>query len=92
MGFSAPAGYNRGASWESRMRILHIVLIAVLAGITLVFAIQNLESVTVAFLGLRASTPLWLLIVVVYFLGMATGGSLVAAVRYALRGATTRPE
>ena len=45
------------------------------------FAIQNLEIVTLTFLGLSARVPLALLVVIIYVLGMATGGSLFALLR-----------
>lgn len=68
------------------MRWFHMVVIAVLAAATLIFAVQNLQSVTVAFLNFRLSAPLAVLIAVMYVLGMATGGSLWALVRWALEG------
>ncbi len=68
------------------MRWFHMTVIAVLAAATLIFAFQNLQTVTVAFLGLRLNAPLAVLIAVVYVLGMATGGSLWAAFRWALEG------
>jgi uncharacterized integral membrane protein len=69
------------------MRWLHMTIVAVLAAATLIFAIQNLQSVTVAFLGLRFGAPLAVLVAGVYVLGMATGGSLWALFRWALDGA-----
>ena len=69
------------------MRWLHMTIVVVLAAATLIFAIQNLQSVTVAFLGLRLGAPLAVLVAVVYVLGMATGGSLWALFRWALDGA-----
>jgi uncharacterized integral membrane protein len=68
------------------MRWVHMTIIVVLAAATLIFAIQNLQSVTVAFLNLRLGAPLAVLIAVVYVLGMATGGSLWAMLRWALEG------
>jgi uncharacterized integral membrane protein len=69
------------------MRWLHIVVIAVLAVATLIFALQNLQSVTVSFLNFRLGAPLAVLALVIYLLGMATGGSLWALIRWALEGA-----
>ena len=40
------------------MRWFHIGLIAILAAATLIFAFQNLQSVTVGFLNFRLSAPL----------------------------------
>jgi lipopolysaccharide assembly protein A len=68
------------------MRWFHLSVIAILAAATLVFALQNLQSVTVAFLNFRLSLPLAILVAVVYVLGMATGGSLWSFFRWVLEG------
>jgi uncharacterized integral membrane protein len=68
------------------MRWLNIVVIVVLVAVMLVFAIQNLQTVTVAFLRFSLTAPLSILIVVIYLLGMATGGSLWALIRWAIDG------
>jgi lipopolysaccharide assembly protein A len=72
------------------MRWFHLTLIAVLAAATLIFALQNLQSVTVAFLNFRLSAPLAVLVAVVYVLGMLTGGSLWALFRWALEGSKAK--
>jgi|SoiMetStandDraft_2_1073263.scaffolds.fasta_scaffold568835_1 uncharacterized integral membrane protein len=69
------------------MRWVYMAVTAVLALVTLVFAVQNLHSVTISFLGLSLSAPLALLVAVIYLLGMATGGSLWALTRWAVEGA-----
>ena len=53
---------------------------------TLIFALQNFQSVTVSVLRLQFSSPLALLVIIVYVLGMATGGSAWALVRWAWQG------
>ena len=68
------------------MRWMYVAVIAVLALVTLIFALQNLQSVTVSFLRLQLSSPLAVLIIIVYVLGMATGGSAWALVRWAWQG------
>jgi uncharacterized integral membrane protein len=68
------------------MRWLHISVVALLAIVILTFAVQNLQSVTVSFLNFRLGAPLAVLAVVIYLLGMATGGSLWALIRWALEG------
>jgi putative membrane protein len=73
------------------MRWVHISIIAVLAIATLIFAVQNMQSVTVTFLNFRISAPLAVLVGVIYVLGMATGGSLWALFRWALEGSRRRP-
>jgi uncharacterized integral membrane protein len=68
------------------MRWFHMTVIALFAAAILVFAIQNLQIVTMSFLGFSARVPLALLVVIIYVLGMATGGSLWALLRKSLRG------
>jgi uncharacterized integral membrane protein len=68
------------------MRWLHIGVIVVLGLAFLIFAFQNLQSVSVAFLGFSITIPLAILAVVLYLLGMATGGSAWALVRWAWHG------
>jgi lipopolysaccharide assembly protein A len=63
------------------MRWLNIIVVALFAIATALFAIQNLEIVTLSFLGFNARVPLALLVVIIYLLGMATGGSLFALLR-----------
>ncbi|MGI9524270.1 MAG: lipopolysaccharide assembly protein LapA domain-containing protein [Hyphomicrobiaceae bacterium] len=66
------------------MRWFNTAVIIVLAAATLLFAVQNFQTVTVSFLNTNVSAPLALLIAVVYILGMLTGGSLWALIRWAL--------
>ena len=70
------------------MRWVHTIVIVALAAAILIFASQNLQSVTTSFLGLRIAAPLAVQIVIVYLLGMATGGSAWALIRWAWRGST----
>ena len=66
------------------MRWINTVVIVVLVAVTLLFAIQNLQTVTVSFLNLQMSVPLTVLIALVYILGMVTGGSALALIRWAV--------
>lgn len=68
------------------MRWLHMTVVAVLAIAFLIFAVQNLQSATVAFLGFSFTMPLAILFIIVYLLGMATGGSAWSLVRWAWQG------
>ena len=68
------------------MRSVHIGVIVAFAAVVLIFALENLERVTVSFLGFRISAPLAVVAVVLYLLGMATGGSVWALVRWAWQG------
>ena len=68
------------------MRWVYLAVIVVLALVTLIFALQNFQSVTVSFLRLQFSMPLAVLVIAIYVLGMATGGSARALVRWAWEG------
>lgn len=68
------------------MRWIYLAVIIVLALATLIFAVQNLETATVSFLGFRIRAPLAVLTIVVYLLGAATGGSLLALLRRSYAG------
>lgn len=68
------------------MRWLHITVVAVVAIAFLIFALQNLQLVTAAFLGFSFTAPLAILFIVVYLLGMATGGSAWSLIRWAWQG------
>ena len=68
------------------MRWIYLVVIGAVAAVTLIFALQNLQSVTISFLGLSISAPLALLVIVIYLIGMATGGSAWALLRWAVQG------
>ena len=68
------------------MRWIYLAVIGAVAAATLIFALQNLQSVTISFLGLSISAPLALLVIVIYLIGMATGGSAWALLRWAVQG------
>ena len=75
------------------MRWIYLIIIGLFLAAIIIFAAQNFENVTVSFLGLSASAPLAFLVGIIYVLGMATGGSLLALLRRSLHGArrTTTP-
>jgi uncharacterized integral membrane protein len=72
------------------MRWFYLAVIALLIAVTLIFAMQNMQSVTVTFLSFRISAPLAVLVAVIYVLGMLTGGSLWALIRWAIEGSKRR--
>lgn len=69
------------------MRWVHVAIIVLFAGATLIFAVQNLQSVTMSFLGLSLRLPMALMAIIIYLLGMATGGSLWSLLRRSFAGA-----
>ncbi|RJG07885.1 LapA family protein [Noviherbaspirillum cavernae] len=65
------------------MRWLHTIVMTAFVAVVLIFALQNLQTVTVSFLNFRISVPLAILVAIIYLLGMATGSSAWALVRWA---------
>jgi uncharacterized integral membrane protein len=63
------------------MRWIYLAVIILFVAATVVFVLQNVEIVTMSFLGWNARVPLALLVAVAYVLGAATGGSLYALLR-----------
>jgi lipopolysaccharide assembly protein A len=81
---------------EASMRRIYLAIIILFAAATIMFALQNLEIVTMSFVGFAARVPLALLVAIVYLLGAATGGSLFALLRRLYEGSRrnmmARPE
>jgi putative membrane protein len=73
------------------MRWFYLAIIILFAAAVVIFAFQNFETITMRFMGFSARAPLALLAVIIYFLGMATGGSLWALLRRSLEGARGVP-
>jgi uncharacterized integral membrane protein len=51
----------------------------------LLFKFQNLDMVTLTFLSMTATMPIAILVILVYVLGMVTGGALLSLLRSLLR-------
>jgi putative membrane protein len=73
------------------MRYLQAIILLVFLAAIGVFALQNRDVITVNFLTWNLSEPVALLTVVVYFLGMLSGWTVVAFVRGAFRRITEHP-
>ncbi|TVP90888.1 MAG: LapA family protein [Thioalkalivibrio sp.] len=69
------------------MRFVYIALIVLITGLVLVFALQNVEAVTVRFLTVSLTLPRAVLLIGVYLLGMLTGGLVVGFVKSLVQGA-----
>jgi lipopolysaccharide assembly protein A len=69
------------------MRYVYMVLIALMVGIVVLFKVQNLETVTVTLLSMNFSMPVSIMVLLIYALGMFTGGFLLQLVRKLMRGA-----
>ena len=72
------------------MRWVYLVLLLVIVTIIVFFVVENRENQTVTFFNQRFTAPLSLFFVAVYFLGMWSGGTVVAFVKRAYRHATGR--
>jgi len=69
------------------MRWLYLAVICVFAAAVIIFAAQNLQIVTISFLGFSTQVRLALLAAGIYLLGTVTGGSLLALLRQSIEGA-----
>ncbi len=67
------------------MRAFYLGLLILLVGVTALFALQNLQTVTVSFLNWSVTLPIAVLVIGVYFLGMVSGGGLLAFLRWTLQ-------
>jgi putative membrane protein len=74
------------------MRYVYITLIVLLTAVVLAFTLQNFELVTVSLFAMRITLPLALLAVLVYILGMVTGGALLSLLRNWIAHARVRPD
>ena len=72
------------------MRYVYMALIAILAAVVILFKVQNLESVTVTLFSASVTLPVSVLVLLIYVLGMLTGGFLLALLRSWVHGATRR--
>ena len=69
------------------MRYVYMVLIALMVGIVVLFKVQNLQTVTVTLLSMDFSMPVSIMVLLIYVLGMFTGGFMLQWVRTLMRGA-----
>ena len=69
------------------MRYIYMVLIALMVGIVVLFKVQNLQTVTVTLLSMDFSMPVSIMVLLIYTLGMFTGGFLLQLARTLIRGA-----
>jgi lipopolysaccharide assembly protein A len=73
------------------VRYIYLTLMVVFAVVLLIFALSNMASATVSFLGWQLTGPLALMILAVYVLGMISGGSVLSFLRHSLHKATEKP-
>jgi len=70
------------------VRVVYIGLIVALTALVLLFKFQNLETVTISLFSASMTLPVSVLVVVIYLLGMLTGGILLALLRTLVRRAS----
>jgi uncharacterized integral membrane protein len=63
------------------MRTLNLAILTVIVIAIVIFAVQNLQNVTVTFLEFRIAAPMAAVVIAVYLLGMLTGSSLLSLIR-----------
>lgn len=74
------------------MRVVYTAFVLLMAAAVIVFCVQNLSKVEMAFLGWSISLPLPFLVVTVYLLGMMTGTTAWHFIRRVIHGATAKPK
>jgi len=72
------------------VRFVYIALIVAFTALVLLFKFQNLETVTVSLFSARFSLPVSVLIILIYVLGMFTGGFVLSLLRSWIHGASRR--
>ncbi len=72
------------------MRYVYMALIAIFTAVIILFKFQNLEAVTITLFSARVTLPVSVLVLLIYVLGMLTGGFLLALLRTWVHGATRR--
>jgi uncharacterized integral membrane protein len=73
------------------VRYVYLSLVILFGAVLLVFALSNLGSATLSFLGWQITAPLGFMILGVYALGMITGGGVLSFLRHSLHQATAKP-
>lgn len=73
------------------MRIIYLIVLILLVGVTVLFALQNLQTITVSFFNWSVTLPIAVVVIGVYFLGMVSGGSVLAFLRWALKRSKKNP-
>lgn len=76
---------------EVLMRWVYSGIVALLIAVLVLLALQNLETVTLAFLGFSVRAPLAFVIIGIYVLGMLTGSGLMWLIKRSVAGARRRP-
>ncbi len=73
------------------MRWIYLTVIVLFAAAIVIFGMQNLDLVTMSFLGFSVRAPLAIVAAIVYVLGAVTGGSLFALLRRSVQASRAIP-
>jgi putative membrane protein len=73
------------------MKLFYSIILGVFAFIIVLFALQNLQTTTVSLFNWKVTLPISLLVIGIYFLGMASGSALLAFIRGTWRRAKKPP-
>ena len=73
------------------MRFIQAILLLIFLGALGLFAVQNTEAITVVFGNWKATTPVAILAIGAYLLGMVSGWTVLSFVRNSLRKVSERP-
>jgi uncharacterized integral membrane protein len=71
----------RAVSGELALRYVYIALIVLFTALVLLFKFQNLQTVTVSLLSASFTLPVSVLVLLIYILGMLTGGFVTSLLR-----------
>ncbi len=63
------------------MKIFYSIVLSVVAVLIAVFALQNLQTTTVSLFNWKLTLPISIMVIGIYFLGMASGSALLAFIR-----------
>ena len=72
------------------MRFVYMALIVLFTGLVILFKVQNLEAVTITLFSASVTLPVSVLVLLIYVLGMLTGGFLLTLLRTWVHGAMRR--
>jgi len=72
------------------MKVFYFLLLLVFIAAVGVFAVQNMEPVTIKYLDKSGSYPMAAIVGIVYVVGMLTGWTIVGIVRRSLRRISER--
>lgn len=63
------------------MRVLKKIVLAIFVILIIIFAVQNSNTITIELFNWGATFPLSILVILVYILGMTTGGILFSVIK-----------